>query len=316
MNSEDEESFQNTLSSISESSEQHHSQNVTRPTGKVDDDTDDDDWLPAHQHMQDTRRRRRRIRNRQKLENINNENDDDDDGDDSGKEDHSDTGAQENIHSFPKENKEEEEEDEGEEDFIDEEYLKDLELSMTEEDKTTKQAESLKHKDSGNNNFKSGKYIEAVWDYTAGLRVCPLSFPRDRAVLYGNRAAAKARLQRKKAAIKDCNQAVELDGGYTKVVLRRATLQEEEDLLDEALKDYQRVLELDPSCQEAVAAVRRLPNMINEKNEKLKEEMMGKLKDLGNMILRPFGLSTANFEMKQDPKSGGYNINFNQNTKS
>lgn len=48
---------------------------------------------------------------------------------------------------------------------------------------------------------------------------------------------------------------MELDGEYTKVVLRRATLQEEEDLLDEALKDYQRVLELDPSSQEAIEAV-------------------------------------------------------------
>lgn len=40
----------------------------------------------------------------------------------------------------------------------------------------------------------------------------------------------------------------------------------------------------------------------------------GKLKDLGNMILRPFGLSTNNFQVNQDQGTGSYSINFVQNT--
>ena len=41
--------------------------------------------------------------------------------------------------------------------------------------------------------------------------------------------------------------------------------------------------------------------------------LAGKLRELGDMCLKPFGLSTNNFQMQQDPASGSYSMNFVQN---
>ena len=87
---------------------------------------------------------------------------------------------------------------------------------------------------------------------------------------------------------------------------------EELEQYDESLADFTKVLELDPSNREAHEAMTRLPPIIQERNEKLKEDLLGKLKDLGDMVLRPFGLSTNNFQMQQDPSTGSYSINFNK----
>ncbi|EAW06755.1 putative tetratricopeptide repeat protein 1 (TTC1) [Aspergillus clavatus NRRL 1] len=57
-------------------------------------------------------------------------------------------------------------------------------------------------------------------------------------------------------------------------------------------------------------ALRELPGRIKQAREKEMADMMGKLKDLGNGILKPFGLSTNNFNFVQDPKMGGYSMNF------
>ncbi|XP_047463410.1 tetratricopeptide repeat protein 1 [Mugil cephalus] len=196
---------------------------------------------------------------------------------------------------------------------FDDDYLREVEKELTEEEKESRRQQSFTLKETGNSHFKAGDWTEAERSYTEALVLCPVGFSRDRAVLFSNRAAARLHLDLKDQAISDCSRAIELDANYLRAWLRRAELYEQTEKLDEALEDYKKVLEQDPNHSGARQASMRLPQQIQERNEKLKEEMISKLKDLGNMILRPFGLSTSNFQVNQDRDSGSYSVNFVQN---
>ena len=119
-------------------------------------------------------------------------------------------------------------------------------------------------------------------------------------------------VQRYEAVVEDCNSSLELQPQYVKALLRRAQAREALELLSEALEDMRRVVELDPSVKLAIDAVPRLEAASNAKLEQQKEEMMGKLKDLGNNVLGRFGMSLDNFKADKDPNTGSYNISFQQ----
>lgn len=94
------------------------------------------------------------------------------------------------------------------------------------------------------------------------------------------------------AAVQSCTKSIELDSNYLKPYVRRAESYKQIDKLEDALQDYQKILELDPNNQQARKEVyvrflvyhsidilriffQTLPDQIKERNEKLKEEMLG-----------------------------------------
>ena len=68
-----------------------------------------------------------------------------------------------------------------------------------------------------------------------------------------------------------------------------------------------------PASSPQALAVRHsaatLPERIRVQQEKEKDEMLGKLKELGNGLLGKFGLSTDMFKFDQQD-GGGYNMRF------
>lgn len=196
--------------------------------------------------------------------------------------------------------------------FVNEDYIRDQDKELTDEDKQERRKNSEKLKQDGNELFKKASCEEAARCYTAALRICPFTCKSERAILYSNRAACFLHMNKKEEGIMDCTKALEYNSTFLKVLLRRALLYEKAEKLDEALEDYKKALEMDPRNDKAMEACHRLPEQINERNEKMKQEMLGKLKDLGNMILKPFGLSTDHFRMQQDPTTGSYSISMQQ----
>ncbi|CAO0792686.1 unnamed protein product [Mucor circinelloides] len=182
-------------------------------------------------------------------------------------------------------------------------------------EKLTKEAGEYKSK--GNAFFAQGNYAKAIAEYENALMTCPLSLNKDRAIYFGNIAACHLKQNEYKEARDMCTQALTLDSSYIKALLRRAQANEKIDTstsLTESLEDYKKLKQEAKDAytqRECQRAERELPNKIKEKTEKEKEEMIGKLKDLGNSILGKFGLSTDNFQLQPDPSgSGGYSMNF------
>lgn len=78
---------------------------------------------------------------------------------------------------------------------------------------------------------------------------------------------------------------------------------------EEALADAHKIQELDPSFVGIGATILELEKLKAEKFEKMKNEVIGGLKNLGNMFLGNFGMSVDNFKMQQNP-DGTYNLQY------
>ena len=126
-------------------------------------------------------------------------------------------------------------------------------LTADELDERRTRAKNLKKE--GNDLYLASENSDAKLKYNEALDICPLQFKEDRAILFANRAAAVLKMGLKEKAIEDCTEAIALNENYVKAIVRRAQVYEDSDKPHEAMKDFQRVLELDPAHKEANLAV-------------------------------------------------------------
>lgn len=166
----------------------------------------------------------------------------------------------------------------------------------------------------GNKLFGAGNYEDALLKYENALDIAS-EVPESecaRAMYHGNRGACFLKLGKYDDSIKECTKALELNPTYTKALVRRAEAHEKLDHLEEAIADLKKVLEVEPTNDQVRRTLRRLEPLAAEKREKMKEEMIGKLKEMGNSVLGKFGMSVDNFKAVKDPNTGSYSISYQQ----
>ncbi|KAG1715636.1 hypothetical protein ID866_1518 [Astraeus odoratus] len=134
-----------------------------------------------------------------------------------------------------------------------------------------------------------------------------------RAVLHSNIAACLTKLDDNKGVI---DASLEDDPHYIKALQRRAAASEKVDSwssLARAQDDYKLLLELYPAGSPEMARTKRalqiLEPRVQAAQKRETDEMIGKLKGLGNSVLGRFGLSTDNFKFEPNGQ-GGYSMNF------
>lgn len=169
---------------------------------------------------------------------------------------------------------------------------------------------ALHSKAKGNELFRTKRYDESIQEYSQAIIFCPLDETNQEnlATFYGNRAAAYFTIEEYAQAVDDCTESIKLKPDYVKVLMRRCQAHEKLERYDEALNDAKEINVLDPTYPKINDIIKRLDKLNEEKMTKMKDEALGKLKELGNSILGNFGMSLDNFKMNQDPATGGWNI--------
>ncbi|KAK7694861.1 hypothetical protein QCA50_002049 [Cerrena zonata] len=135
-----------------------------------------------------------------------------------------------------------------------------------------------------------------------------------RAILNANIGACFVKLDDHKSAVTACTEALADDPNYVKALQRRASSNEKLNTwssLTSAQEDYTKLLELLPSSQksEVNRSLSQLKPRVAAAQKQETDEMIDKLKGVGNSILGNFGLSTDNFKFEPNGQ-GGYSMNF------
>ena len=106
---------------------------------------------------------------------------------------------------------------------------------------------SAQEKEKGNEFFKKGDFGTAVKHYSEAIKRNPSD-----AKIYSNRAACYTKLMSFDLALADCESSIKMDPAFVKAYLRKAKVLQGMGQQSKVRAVYEKALELDPNCGEAI----------------------------------------------------------------
>lgn len=133
-------------------------------------------------------------------------------------------------------------------------------------------------KQEGNAAFKAGRYKEAIDTYSQALDVDPSNKNTNSKILQ-NRALCHTRQKSWKAAVADCERALELDPSYTKARKTRAKALGESGNWEEAVRDLKNIQEANPGEPGIAKEIRDAEMELKKSKRKDYYKILGLTKD-------------------------------------
>ena len=186
------------------------------------------------------------------------------------------------------------------------------EVQLTEEEKEEINKKIIDSRKEAGELYKAQKYIEALNMYSLLLKDAKRAKLNEQLViLYCNQGICFNKLNDKDKALESFSSALKLNDKYAKALANRMLRYNAKGDYIEAYDDFKRLKEIDQKLFSNYAHMEGdLCAKAEVKKKEMTDEMLGKLKEMGNSILGNFGISLDNFKMIPNGQ-GGYSIQYN-----
>ena len=196
----------------------------------------------------------------------------------------------------------------------DNEEVTEEKIELSEEQKKDIEEKIINERKNAGDLYKNKEYIQALNIYSLLLKDAKRADLKEQCcILLCNKGICFNKLHDYDKALDSFKGALRYNKDYSKALCNKMLLLHKKEEFLEAYEDFKRLKDLDYKLWENY---RNMENELAYKAEiqkkKMTDEMLGKLKDVGNTILGKFGLSLNNFQMTPNGQ-GGYSIQYNNN---